>query len=145
LTRLALQKAGIPGWKRDLRPNLNMIGVDHLFMRANADAIARSWCPETLLTFSELADTHETGWMAVAVQPVFIFVLVIACLTLSSTRSKAEPALPKSHTARNSTGGPRVQLGSVFLISLKHGQSAVHIGLKRNAMAISEQLVLYDV
>jgi hypothetical protein len=77
----------------------------------------------------------------------FICVLVKARLASQQHRIEAEPALLKSHTdlARNSTGSPRVQLGSVFLISLKHSQSAVDIGLKRNAMAISEQLVLYDV
>jgi hypothetical protein len=41
-------------------------------------------------TFSELADTHDkTGWMADAVQPVFIFVLVKACLTSQQHRIEA--------------------------------------------------------
>jgi hypothetical protein len=84
--------------------------------------------------------------MADAVQPVFFG----PCKSLSVSlqrRIEAEPAQLRSHTelAPNSTGGPRVQLGSVFLIPLKHSQSAVDIGLKRDAMAISEQLVLHDV
>lgn len=91
---------------------------------------------------------HTTNWLDGRCRPAsFIFVLVKACLTSQQHRIEAEPALLKSHTdlARNSTGSPRVQLGSIFLIPLKHSQSTVDIGLKRDAMAISEQFMLHDV